>query len=192
MNHSIDWDGPGERDPDEGNRHCDPLLSRMEVYAARFDRGGKPQHADTIRMWVKEVERLRTTLERIRDHWACQYDHPRKASEMYRGPYGIGVTDGHRAAASIARDALGASEAIGGDVGEPSVDEIIVWFNAWLKEPISERERVIINEVVNHAMKHPADLRRAMVAADLSQRGIEQAAILDSAPLPEEGDGPNG
>jgi hypothetical protein len=45
-------------------------------------------------------------LEEIRDHWANQYNHPRKDNEMYRGSYGIGVTDGHRACAIIATEAL--------------------------------------------------------------------------------------
>lgn len=53
-----------------------------------------------------EIKRLRTALEEIRDHWANQYDHPRKDAEMYRGPYGIGITDGHRACAIIAEKAL--------------------------------------------------------------------------------------
>lgn len=53
-----------------------------------------------------EIGRLRAALEEIRDHWACQYNHPRKQGPMYAGPYGIGVTDGHRAAAAIARKAL--------------------------------------------------------------------------------------
>jgi hypothetical protein len=51
---------------------------------------------------------LRAALVEIRDHWANQYDHPRKlANRIYDGPYGVGVTDGHRAAAQIARKALG-------------------------------------------------------------------------------------
>ncbi len=51
-------------------------------------------------------ERMEEALVEIRDHWACQYDHPRKNTEMYRGSYGVGVTDGHRAAAIIARAAI--------------------------------------------------------------------------------------
>lgn len=57
-----------------------------------------------------EIERLRAALIEIRDHWANQYDHPRKESAMYAGPYGIGVTDGHRAAAIIAARALAPRE----------------------------------------------------------------------------------
>ena len=53
-----------------------------------------------------EIDRLRAALIEIRDHWACQYDHPKKSGEMYAGPYGIGITDGHRWAANIARKAL--------------------------------------------------------------------------------------
>lgn len=45
---------------------------------------------------------------------------------------------------------------------EPTVDEIVTWFNAWLKEPISSRERVIISEVVNHVQKHPQDVFKAV------------------------------
>jgi hypothetical protein len=53
------------------------------------------------------IERMRQALIDIRDHWANQYDHPRKENAMYDGPYGVGVTDGHRAAAQIARRGLG-------------------------------------------------------------------------------------
>jgi hypothetical protein len=53
-----------------------------------------------------ENDALVKALEEIRDHWANQYDHPRKENEMYRGSYGIGITDGHRACAIIAREAL--------------------------------------------------------------------------------------
>ncbi len=54
-----------------------------------------------------ENARLREALIEIRDHWCCQYDHPKKlAIAKYAGPYGIGVTDGHRLCAFIARKAL--------------------------------------------------------------------------------------
>lgn len=56
---------------------------------------------------LAKIEQQRAALMEIRDHWANDYDHPRKNNEMYRGPYGIGVTDGHRACAAIARRALG-------------------------------------------------------------------------------------
>jgi hypothetical protein len=55
---------------------------------------------------LAERDALKAVLEEIRDHWACQYDHPRKEAEMYRGSYGIGVTDGHRICAGIAHKAL--------------------------------------------------------------------------------------
>ena len=55
---------------------------------------------------MTDIERLRAALAKIRDHWANQYDHPKKQSPMYEGMYGIGVTDGHRACAAIARRAL--------------------------------------------------------------------------------------
>lgn len=53
---------------------------------------------------------LLAALVAIRDHWACQYDHPKKQGPMYSGPYGIGVTDGHRCAAEIARAAITKAE----------------------------------------------------------------------------------
>jgi len=52
------------------------------------------------------AERLQEALERIANHWANQYDHPNKNWPMYEGPYGIGVTDGHRACTAVARKAL--------------------------------------------------------------------------------------
>lgn len=52
------------------------------------------------------LESAKKALERIRDHPCTAYDHPLCNNEMYRGPYGIGIVDGHRAAAAIARDAL--------------------------------------------------------------------------------------
>ncbi len=56
---------------------------------------------------AEENARLRNALIEIRDHWCCQYDHPKKlAHARYAGPYGIGVTDGHRLCAFIARKAL--------------------------------------------------------------------------------------
>jgi hypothetical protein len=48
----------------------------------------------------------RVALMDIRDHWATDYSHPKANTEMYRGPYGIGIVDGHRACANIARAAL--------------------------------------------------------------------------------------
>lgn len=53
-----------------------------------------------------EIERLRAALVEIRDHWATSYDHQYANNEMYRGPYGIGIVDGHRLCAAIARKAL--------------------------------------------------------------------------------------
>ena len=54
----------------------------------------------------RKVQRLRRALAEIRDHWACQYDHPMKQEARYAGPYGVGVTDGHRSASFMARIAL--------------------------------------------------------------------------------------
>lgn len=62
---------------------------------------------DELRDKVADADKFRAALIEIRDHWANQYDHPRKQGPMYAGSYGIGVTDGHRAAAIIARKALG-------------------------------------------------------------------------------------
>jgi hypothetical protein len=53
-----------------------------------------------------EIVRLREALTEIMNHWACDYDHKHANTEMYRGSYGIGIVDGHRAAAIIARAAL--------------------------------------------------------------------------------------
>jgi hypothetical protein len=53
-------------------------------------------------------------LKEIATHWANNYDHP----EMYRGPYGVGVVDGHRACAIIARAAIAQAEAAGITTGE--------------------------------------------------------------------------
>ncbi len=65
-------------------------------------------HHENVVALMAENARFREGLIEIRDHWANQYDHPRKlAHAMYAGPYGIGVTDGHRLCASIARKALG-------------------------------------------------------------------------------------
>jgi hypothetical protein len=61
--------------------------------------------ADALRLHAEKMKFFDALLE-ISTHWACQYDHPRKENEMYRGPYGIGVTDGHRACAAIANAAL--------------------------------------------------------------------------------------
>lgn len=65
---------------------------------------------ETANRIADERNAFRAALVEIRDHWALQYDHPRKQSEMYQGSYGIGVTDGHRACAIIARKALGEAE----------------------------------------------------------------------------------
>ena len=77
------------------------VANTLEAVRGFEDYNGKHQRA------VMEIDRLRNALAEIRDHWACQYDHPRKRGDMYSGPYGIGVTDGHRAAASIAQTAIG-------------------------------------------------------------------------------------
>lgn len=66
-------------------------------------------HALTIQQvehYRSQLVKRTAALEEIRTHWANQYDHPRKENEMYRGSYGIGVTDGHRACTIIAERAL--------------------------------------------------------------------------------------
>lgn len=50
--------------------------------------------------------RMEEALREIADHWACAYDHKYANTEAYRGSYGIGIVDGHRAAALIAKAAL--------------------------------------------------------------------------------------
>lgn len=64
-------------------------LAAAEARETQYFNGWKASEA---KLWVAEA-----ALEEIKNHWANQYDHPRKENEMYRGPYGIGVTDGHRA-----------------------------------------------------------------------------------------------
>jgi hypothetical protein len=56
---------------------------------------------------LAKVERLREVLEKIRDHRHCSYDRPDPVeAARNRREYDIGVTDGHRCAATIARVAL--------------------------------------------------------------------------------------
>jgi hypothetical protein len=47
-------------------------------------------------------DQLVDALKAISTHWANQYDHPNMEAPMYQGPYGTGVTDGHRACKAIA------------------------------------------------------------------------------------------
>ena len=47
------------------------LLDRMERYAGLFEKNGKPEHGETIRHWVAEVELLQKTLKDL----AGAYDH---------------------------------------------------------------------------------------------------------------------
>jgi hypothetical protein len=61
---------------------------------------------DTIQRLRASRDELVAALEKITTHWANNYDHPYADSEMYRGPYGIGVVDGHRACSIIANAAL--------------------------------------------------------------------------------------
>jgi hypothetical protein len=60
--------------------------------------------------WMADAIRYRTALLEISNHWANEYDHPKKESEMYRGSYGIGITDGHRACKIIADRALSSGQ----------------------------------------------------------------------------------
>jgi len=56
--------------------------------------------ANLIESQATEIERLKGALVDIRDSKHCQYE------ENGVGGYGIGVTDGHRFCANIARAAL--------------------------------------------------------------------------------------
>lgn len=78
----------------------------LDLEALTRPGGLVPVDVETTAQLVRRVLRLTTALEEIRDHWANQYDHPRKQGPMYAGSYGIGVTDGHRACAIIATKAL--------------------------------------------------------------------------------------
>ena len=48
-------------------------------------------------------DRYEEALRKIAYHPHCEYDHPSNGT----GQYAIGVADGHRCAADIAREALG-------------------------------------------------------------------------------------
>jgi Lar family restriction alleviation protein len=47
---------------------------------------------------------------------------------------------------------------------EETLARISTWFNAWLKEPIGERDRVLISHTI-YALQHPADVKRAVERA---------------------------
>jgi Lar family restriction alleviation protein len=91
-------------------------FERIEVWVchcsscAAYGQSSTASDEDAIAEWNRRTDPVREApveaLEKIENHWACQYDHPRKQGEMYAGPYGIGITDGHRAAALIATAAL--------------------------------------------------------------------------------------
>lgn len=53
----------------------------------------------------EEVERLKSGLRQIAESRYC--DYAETSTGFYKGPYGIGVTDGHRYCANIARKVLG-------------------------------------------------------------------------------------
>lgn len=63
-------------------------------------------HLPALLSALARSRRQEEALREIADHWACAYDHKYANTEAYRGSYGIGITDGHRAAAIIARAAL--------------------------------------------------------------------------------------
>ncbi len=62
--------------------------------------------AEQVTRLKKQVEQLRAALRSIADHPHNSYE-TRSASDLQ---YSTGVTDGHRCAAQIARDALAATE----------------------------------------------------------------------------------
>jgi len=88
-----------------GRLNVDPYSLSPWLYAPLLKQDGHPYQA-ALKAAEARAERLRVALEAIANHWANQYDHPNKSGPMYEGPYGIGVTDGHRACTTIARKAL--------------------------------------------------------------------------------------
>jgi hypothetical protein len=76
---------------------------------AETDRG-KPDVCDMnaalIVLAVNANDYLVDALRAISSHWANQYDHPNMQNPIYQGPYGVGVTDGHRLCKAIADKAL--------------------------------------------------------------------------------------
>lgn len=84
---------------------CDSCGASSPVH---FDRKENLYDSWNRRSSSSREEVLREALEKIRDHWATDYNHAKAETEMYRGAYGTGVVDGHRAAAIIAREALAA------------------------------------------------------------------------------------
>jgi hypothetical protein len=59
-------------------------------------------NAAFIVLAVNSHDQLIAALKAISTHWANQYDHPNMEAPMYQGPYGTGVTVGHRACKAIA------------------------------------------------------------------------------------------
>jgi len=60
---------------------------------------------DDIPALLAEVERLRVGLRQIAESKYC--DYAETSSGIYKGCYGVGVTDGHRYCSNIARKVLG-------------------------------------------------------------------------------------
>lgn len=94
---------------DSAAEEIERLQQLCNARQEHLNEGGRliSELSDKLEKSRSELARANMALEEIRDHWANQYDHPRKDNEMYRGSYGIGVTDGHRACAIIARRGLG-------------------------------------------------------------------------------------
>lgn len=88
---------------DECSLECAAVSNSDEANLINLIQNSLTEPDDTLQA---RVAQLTKALEDIRDHWANQYDHPRKENEMYRGSYGIGVTDGHRACTIIAERGL--------------------------------------------------------------------------------------
>ena len=86
--------------PQEDARQLIYSLRDMEFFVSELSKSGDAA------VFAAALVQYRSALISIRDHWACQYDHPAKLTPMYEGPYGVGVTDGHRAAARIAVSVL--------------------------------------------------------------------------------------
>jgi hypothetical protein len=92
-----------------GDDHSSGCLGRQYFCDCGYDlttEGLLEMAADEITRLRSDLAIARKALEEVSQHWAIQYDHPRKENEMYHGSYGIGVTDGHRACKVITDAAL--------------------------------------------------------------------------------------
>jgi hypothetical protein len=49
----------------------------------------------------------------------------------------------------------------------PSAEEIFIWFNSWLEEPLTGREKTLVRETI-YAVDHPNDVEAAKARARLA------------------------